>query len=258
MGQRDPLEHICETVEFIVNSRQVLTVTVIDAMALSTVCVGHHESGHSSAPTSVTQREIVLGAPLEIADSTTGTAADKVDETATTHVVAVAVATETNVVTTVVIETATTAVSVIVMPVEIVIGSAIGTRTVDTMIMNGIVNARDAMTRVAREVRIAIQKTHVICNIAQEIIADTMTKLAVAVDQKHRQPTIDDMAPTLCLSTLCSTGSPTDRRHRTRIQLVQRAIPVRRCRTPSELQRARGPRVVNVLKLLSETVWSSS
>ena len=258
MGQRDPLEHICETVEFIVNSRQVLTVTVIDAMALSTVCVGHHESGHLSAPTSVNQREIVLGAPLEIADSTIDTAADRVDETATTHVVAVAVATETNVVTTVVIETATTAVSIIGMPAEIVIGSAIGTRTVDTTIMNGIANARDAMTRVAREVRIAIQMTRVICNLAQEIIADTMTKLAVAVDQELRQPTIDDMALTLCLSTLCSTGSPTDRRHRTRIQLVQRAIPVRRCRTPSELQRARGPRVVNVLKLLNETVWSSS
>ncbi len=54
--------------------------------------------------------------------------------------VAVAVATETNVVTTVVIETVTAAVSVIVMPAEIVIGSAIGTRTVDTTIMNGIVN----------------------------------------------------------------------------------------------------------------------
>jgi len=258
VGQRDPLEHISETVEFIVNSRQVHTVTVIDAMALSTVYAGHHESGHLSAPTSVTQREIVLGAPLEIADSTTGTAADSIDETATTHVVAVAVATETNVVTTVVIETATTAVSGIVMPAEIVIGSAIGTRTVDTTIMNGIANARDTMTRVAREVRIAIQMTRVICNLAQEIIDDTMTKLAVAVDQELRLPTIDDMAPTLCLSTLCNTGSTTDRRHRTRIQLVQRAIPVRRCRTPSELQRARGPRVVNVLKLLSETVWNNS
>ena len=257
MGNRDPLEHICETVESNVNSRQVLTVTVIDAMVLSTVRVGHHESGHLSAPTSFTQREVALGAPLEIADSTRGTA-DRVDETATTHVVAVAVATETDVVTTVVIETATTAVSVIVMPAEIVIGSAIGTRTVDTTIMNGIVNARDAMTQVAREVRTAIQKTPVICTIAQEIIADTMTKLAVAVDQEHRQPTIDAMTPTLCLSTLCSTGSPTDRRHRTRIQLVQRAHPVRKCQSPSELQRARGPRVANVLKLLSETVWSSS
>ena len=76
------MEHISETVEFIVNSRQVLTVTVIDAMALSTVCAGHHESGHLSAPTSVTQRDIVLGAPLEIADSTTGTAADSIDEIA--------------------------------------------------------------------------------------------------------------------------------------------------------------------------------
>jgi len=256
VGHRDPLEHICETVEFNVNSRQVLTV--IDALAQSTVCGGHHESGHLSALTSVTPREIVLGAPLEIADSTIGLAADRIDETATTHVVAVAVATGTNVVLTVVIETTTAAMSVIVMPVEIVIGSAIGTRTVDTTIMNGIVNARDAMTRVAREVRIAIQINHVICNLAQEIIADTMTKLAVAVDQEHRQPTIDDMAPTLCLSTLCSTGSPTDRRHRTRTQLVQRAHPVRRCRTPSELQRARGPRVANVLILLSETVWSSS
>jgi hypothetical protein len=85
-----------------------------------------------------------------------------------------------------------------------------------------------------------------------------MTKLAVAVDQEHRQPTIDDMTPALCRSTLCSTGSPTDRRHRPRAQLVRRAIPVRRCRTPSELQRARGPRVANVLKLLSETVLSSS
>ena len=134
--------------------------------------------------------------------------------------VAVAVATETSVVTTVVIETATTAVSVIVSLAEIVIGSAIGTRTVDTTIMNGIVNARDAMTRVAREVRIAIQIKLVICNLAQEIIADTMTKLAVAVDQEHRQPMIDDMALTLCLSTLCSTGSPTDCRHQTRTQRV--------------------------------------
>jgi hypothetical protein len=251
------LEHICETVEFNVNSRQVLTVTLIDAMALSTVCVGHHESGHLSAPTSVTQREIVLGAPLEIADSTIGTA-DRVDETATTHVVAVAVATGTNVVLTVVIEKTTAAMSVNVSLAEIVIGSATGTRTVDTTIMNGIVNARDAMTRVAREVRIAIQIKLGICNLAQEIIADTMTKLAVAVDQEHRQLTIDDMTPALCLSTLCSTGSPTDRRHRPRTQLVQRAHPVRKCRSPSELQRARGPRVANVLKLLNETVWSSS
>jgi hypothetical protein len=249
------LDHICETVEFLVNSRQVLTV--IDALARSTVCGGHHESGHLSAPTLVTQREIVLGAPLEIADSTISTTADRVDETTTTHVVAVAVATGTNVVITVVIETVTAAVSVIVILAEIVIGSAIGTRTVDTTIMNGIVNARDAMTRVAREVRIANRMTRVICNLAQEIIADTLTKLAVVVDQEHRQPMID-MALTLCLSTLCSTGSPTDCRHRTRIQRVQRAIPVRRCRTTSELQRARGPRVANVLKLLSETVWSSS
>jgi len=183
---------------------------------------------------------------------------DIVNETTTTHVVAVAVATETSVVTTVVIETATTAVSVIVSLAEIVIGSAIGMRTVDTTIMNGIVNARDATTRVAREVRITIQMNHVICNLAQEISTDTMTKLAVVVDQEHRQPMIDDMALTLCLSTLCSTGSPTDWRQRTRIQLVRRAIPVRRCRTPSELQRARGPRVANVLKILSETVWSSS
>jgi hypothetical protein len=250
------LDHICETVEFIVNSRQVLTV--IDALARSTVCGGHHESGHLSAPTLVTQREIVLGAPLEIADSTISTTADRVDETTTTHVVAVAVATGTNVVITVVIETVTAAVSVIVILAEIVIGSAIGTRTVDTTIMNGIVNERDAMTRVAREVRIANRMTRVICNLAQEIIADTMTKLAVAVDQEHRQPTIDDMTPALCLSTLCSTGSPTDRRHRPRTKLVQRAHPVRKCRSPSELQRARGPRVANVLKLLSETVWSSS
>jgi hypothetical protein len=248
------LDHICETVEFLVNSRQVLTV--IDALAQSTVCGGHHESGHLSAPTLVTQREIVLGAPLEIADSTRSTTVDSVDETATTHVVAVAVATGTNVVLTV--ETTTAAMSVNVSLAEIVIGSAIGTRTVDTTIMNGIVNARDAMTRVAREVRIAIPINHVICNLAQEIIADTMTKLAVAVDQEHRQPTIDDMTPALCLSTLCSTGSPTDRRHRPRTKLVQRAHPVRKCRSPSELQRARGPRVANVLKLLSETVWSSS
>jgi hypothetical protein len=87
------LDHICETVEFLVNSRQVLTV--IDALAQSTVCGGHHESGHLSAPTLVTQREIVLGAPLEIADSTISTTADRVDETTTTHVVAVAVATGT-------------------------------------------------------------------------------------------------------------------------------------------------------------------
>jgi hypothetical protein len=168
----------------------------------------------------VTQREIVLGAPLEIADSTISTTADRVDETTTTHVVAVAVATGTNVVITVVIETVTAAVSVIVILAEIVIGSAIGTRTVDTTIMNGIVNARAAMTRVAREVRIANRMTRVICNLAQEIIADTLTKLAVVVDQEHRQPMIDDMALTLCLSTLCSTGSPTDCRHRTRTQRV--------------------------------------
>ena len=258
MGQRDPLEHISETVEFIVNSRQVLTVTVIDAMALSTVCAGHHESGHLSAPTSVTQREIVLGAPLEIADSTTGTAADSIDETATTHVVAVAVATETNVVTTVVIETATTAVSGIVMPAEIVIGSAIGTRTVDTTIMNGFVNARDEMTRVAREVRVAIKMTRVFYHLGPEIIDDTRIKLAVAVDQGHRRLTVDNMATTFCLSTLCNMGSQTDLRQRTRRQLVRKANPVRRCRTASAFQRTLGPRVANVLKLLSETVWSSS
>ena len=154
MGNRDPLEHICETVESNVNSRQVLTVKVIDAMVLSTVCVAHHESGHSSAPTSVTQREIALGAPLEIADSTTGTAADRVDETATTHVVAVAVATETNVVTAVVIETATATVTVDVIQAEIAVDTT-RMRTVDTMTMNRFVNAQDEMTRVAREVHVA-------------------------------------------------------------------------------------------------------
>jgi hypothetical protein len=148
------LEHICETVEFIVNSRQVLTVTVIDAMALSTVCVGHHESGHLSAPTSVNQREIVLGAPLEIADSVTGTGIGRVHETTTTHVVAVAVATEIHVVNAVVIETATATVTVDVIQAEIAVDTT-RMRTVDTMTMNRFVNAQDEMTRVAREVHVA-------------------------------------------------------------------------------------------------------
>ena len=168
-----------------------------------------------------------------------------------------AVAIETNVVITVVIETATATVNVSVIQAEIVVDT-IRTRTVDTMIMNGIVNARDEMTRVAREVRVAVKMTRVIYNLVPEIIADTRIKLAVAVDQGHRQPTVDHMAPTLCLSTLYNMGSQTDLRQRTRRQPVRKANPVRRCRTTSAFQRTLGLRVANVLKLLSETVWSSS
>ena len=194
MDKRTPLENIFEMVEFSGNSRRVLTDAALDATALQIVHGGRHESGHLSTPTPVTSREIVLGAPLEIADREIGTVIGRVHETTTTHVVAVAVATEINVVNTVVIETATATVNVSVIQAEIVVDT-IRTRTVDTMIMNGFVNVQDEMTRVAREVHVATKMTRVICNLVPEIIAETMIKLAV-----------DIMSPTLCLSTLCSNG----------------------------------------------------
>ena len=203
------MENIFEMVGFIESSHRVLEVAATNTMALATVHGRLQESGHLSTPTPATLREIVLGAPLEIADRETGTVIGRVHETTTTHVVAVAVAIEINVVTTVVIETATATVNVSVIQAEIVVDT-IRTRIVDTMITNGFVNARDEMTRVAREVRVAIKMTRGIYNLVPEIIADTRIKLAVAVDHGHRQPTVDHMAPTLCLSTLCSMGNQTD------------------------------------------------
>ena len=99
--------------------------------------------------------------------------------------------------------------------------------------------------------------TRVIYDLVQEIIAETTITLAVAVDQGHRQPTVDIMAPTLCLSTLCIMGSQTDRQQRTRRQQVRKANQIRRCRATSALQRTRDPRVASVLKLLNKRVWSS-
>ena len=99
--------------------------------------------------------------------------------------------------------------------------------------------------------------TRVIYDLVQEIIAETTITLAVAVDQGHRQPTVDIMAPTLCLSTLCIMGSQTDRQQRTRRQQVRKANQIRRCRATSALQRTRDPRVAIVLKLLNEKVWRS-
>jgi hypothetical protein len=251
------LENIIEMVGFIESSHRVLEVAATSTTALATVHGLLQESGHLSTSTTATLREIVLGAPLEIADRETGTVIGRVHEATTTHVVAVAVAIESNVVNTVVIEMATATVNVGVIQAEIVVDT-IRTRTVDTMIMNGFVNARDEMTRVAREVRVAIKMTRVFYHLGPEIIDDTRIKLAVAVDQGHRRLTVDNMATTFCLSTLCNMGSQTDLRQRTRRQLIRKANPVRRCRTASAFQRTLGPRVANVLKLLSETVWSSS
>ena len=154
VDKRTLLDNIFVMVEFNGNSRQVLTDAAPDATNLQTVHGGRHERGHLSTPTPVTSREIVLGALLEIADSVTGTVIGRVHETTTTHVVAVAVATEIHVVNAVVIETATATVTVDVIQAEIAVDTT-RMRTVDTMTMNRFVNAQDEMTRVAREVHIA-------------------------------------------------------------------------------------------------------
>ena len=154
VDKRTLLDNIFVMVEFNGNSRQVLTDAAPDATNLQTVHGGHHERGHLSTPTPVTSREIVLGALLEIADSVTGTVIGRVHETTTTHVVAVAVATEIHVVNAVVIETATATVTVDVIQAEIAVDTT-RMRTVDTMTMNRFVNAQDEMTRVAREVHVA-------------------------------------------------------------------------------------------------------
>ena len=154
MDKRTLLDNIFVMVEFNGNSRQVLTDAAPDATNLQTAHGGRHERGHLSTPTTVTSREIVLGALLEIADSVTGTVIGRVHETTTTHVVAVAVATEIHVVNAVVIETATATVTVDVIQAEIAVDTT-RMRTVDTMTMNRFVNAQDEMTRVAREVHVA-------------------------------------------------------------------------------------------------------
>ena len=154
VDKRTLLDKIFVMVEFSGNSRQVLTDAAPDATNLQTVHGGRHERGHLSTPTPVTSREIVLGALLEIADSVTGTVIGRVHETTTTHVVAVAVATEIHVVNAVVIETATATVTVDVIQAEIAVDTT-RMRTVDTMTMNRFVNAQDEMTRVAREVHVA-------------------------------------------------------------------------------------------------------
>lgn len=154
VDKRTLLDNIFVMVEFNGNSRQVLTDAAPDATNLQTVHGGRHERGHLSTPTPVTSREIVLGALLEIADSVTGTVIGRVHETTTTHVVAVAVATEIHVVNAVVIETATATVTVDVIQAEIAVDTT-RMRTVDTMTMNRFVNAQDEMTRVAREVHVA-------------------------------------------------------------------------------------------------------
>ena len=154
VDKRTLLDNIFVMVEFNGNSRQVLTDAAPDATNLQTVHGGRHERGHLSTPTPVTSREIVLGALLEIADSVTGTVIGRVHETTTTHVVAVAVATEIHVVNTAVIETATATVTVDVIQAEIAVDTT-RMRTVDTMTMNRFVNAQDEMTRVAREVHVA-------------------------------------------------------------------------------------------------------
>ena len=154
VDKRTLLDNIFVMVEFSGNSRQVLTDAAPDATNLQTVHGGRHERGHLSTPTPVTSREIVLGALLEIADSVTGTVIGRVHETTTTHVVAVAVATEIHVVNTVVNETATATVTVDVIQAEIA-DDTTRMRTVDTMTMNRFVNAQDEMTRVAREVHVA-------------------------------------------------------------------------------------------------------
>lgn len=154
VDKRTLLDNIFVMVEFSGNSRQVLTDAAPDATNLQTVHGGRHERGHLSTPTPVTSREIVLGALLEIADSVTGTVIGRVHETTTTHVVAVAVATEIHVVNAVVIETATATVTVDVIQAEIAVDTT-RMRTVDTMTMNRFVNAQDEMTRVAREVHVA-------------------------------------------------------------------------------------------------------
>ena len=157
MDKRTLLDNIFVMVEFNGNSRHVLTDAAPDATNLQTVHGGRHERGHLSTPTTVTSREIVLGALLEIADSVTGTVIGRVHETTTTtttHVVAVAVATEIHVVNAVVIETATATVTVDVIQAEIAVDTT-RMRTVDTMTMNRFVNAQDEMTRVAREVHVA-------------------------------------------------------------------------------------------------------
>lgn len=154
VDKRTLLDNIFVMVEFNGNSRQVLTDAAPDATNLQTVHGGRHERGHLSTPTTVTSREIVLGALLEIADSVTGTVIGRVHETTTTHVVAVAVATEIHVVNAVVIETATATVTVDVIQAEIAVDTT-RMRTVDTMTMNRFVNAQDEMTRVAREVHVA-------------------------------------------------------------------------------------------------------
>ena len=154
VDKRTLLDNIFVMVEFNGNSRQVLTDAAPDATNLQTVHGGRHERGHLSTPTPVTSREIVLGALLEIADSVTGTVIGRVHETTTTHVVAVAVATEIHVVNAVVIETATATVTVDGIQAEIAVDTT-RMRTVDTMTMNRFVNAQDEMTRVAREVHVA-------------------------------------------------------------------------------------------------------
>ena len=154
VDKRTLLDNIFVMVEFNGNSRQVLTDAAPDATNLQTVHGGRHERGHLSTPTPVTSHEIVLGALLEIADSVTGTVIGRVHETTTTHVVAVAVATEIHVVNAVVIETATATVTVDVIQAEIAVDTT-RMRTVDTMTMNRFVNAQDEMTRVAREVHVA-------------------------------------------------------------------------------------------------------
>ena len=154
VDKRTLLDNIFVMAEFSGNSRQVLTDAAPDATNLQTVHGGRHERGHLSTPTPVTSREIVLGALLEIADSVTGTVIGRVHETTTTHVVAVAVATEIHVVNAVVIETATATVTVDVIQAEIAVDTT-RMRTVDTMTMNRFVNAQDEMTRVAREVHVA-------------------------------------------------------------------------------------------------------
>ena len=154
VDKRTLLDNIFVMVEFNGNSRQVLTDAAPDATNLQTVHGGRHERGLLSTPTPGTSREIVLGALLEIADSVTGTVIGRVHETTTTHVVAVAVATEIHVVNTVVNETATATVTVDVIQAEIAVDTT-RMRTVDTMTMNRFVNAQDEMTRVAREVHVA-------------------------------------------------------------------------------------------------------
>ena len=253
VDKRTPLDNIFEMVESSGNSRQVLTDATLDATALQTVYGGPHKRGHLSTPTLIMSREIVLGALLEIAARAIATIIGRIHETTTTHVVAVEVATEIHVVNTVAIEAATATVTVDVMQAETTVDTT-RMRTVATTTMSGFVNAQDEMTRVVREVHVATWMTRVIYDLVQRIIVETMIKLAVAVDQGHRQPTVDNMTPTLCLSTLCNMGSQTDRQQRTRRPQVRKTDRPRRCRTTSALQRTHGPRVANVLKLLDKKV----